>query len=58
MGDLHQVVISTIGFLIGMTIMEVIIKPTLVRFGKTVLKKVDDHVEVLPDWLHSEPYDR
>ena len=58
MEDLHQIFNSLVGFLVGMTLMEVVVKPTLVRFGKTFLKKVDDHVEVLPDWLHSEPYDR
>ena len=54
MEDLHQVFDSLVGFLVGMTLMEVVIKPSLVRFGKTFLKKVDDRVDVVPDWLHSD----
>ena len=41
-----------------MTLMEVIVKPTLVRFGKKALSSQDDRVDVVPDWLHQEPYDR
>ena len=54
MEDLHQIFDSLVGFLVGMTLMEVVVKPSLVRFGKTFLKKVDDHVDVVPDWLHSD----
>jgi hypothetical protein len=58
MEDLHQIFNSLVGFLIGMTLMEVIVKPTLVRFGKKALSSLDDRVDVVPDWLHQEPYDR
>ena len=62
MEDLHQMFDSLVGFLVGMTLMEVVVKPTLIRLGKSALKKVDDHVDVVPDWLHSEeqepPFDR
>ena len=58
MDDLHQIFNSLVGFLVGMTLMEVIVKPSLVRFGKKFLKRVDAQVDVVPDWLHSEPYDR
>ncbi len=40
-----------------MTLMEVVVKPSLIRFGKKFLKQVDDHVEVLPDWLHSDDWE-
>ena len=58
MEDLHQIFNSLVGFLIGMTLMEVIVKPTLVRFGRKALSSLDDRVDVVPDWLHQEPYDR
>lgn len=40
-----------------MTLMEVIIKPTLVRFGKKFLKTVDDKVDVVPNWLHDDDWE-
>ena len=58
MTDLQQMFDSMIGFLVGMTLMEVVIKPSLIRFGKKALSSLDDRVDVVPDWLHSEPYDR
>jgi len=54
MTDLHAIFDSLVGFLVGMTLMEVVVKPTLVRFGKKALSSLDDHVDVVPDWLHSE----
>ena len=58
MEDLHAIFNSLVGFLVGMTLMEVIVKPTLVRFGRRALSSLDDRVDVVPDWLHQEPYDR
>ena len=54
MEDLHQIFDSLVGFLVGMTLMEVVVKPTLVRFGKRALSSLDDRVDVVPDWLHSD----
>jgi hypothetical protein len=54
MADLQQMFDSMIGFLVGMTLMEVVIKPTLVRFGKKALSSLDDRVDVVPDWMHSD----
>ena len=54
MADLQQMFDSMIGFLVGMTLIEVVIKPTLVRFGKKALSSLDDRVDVVPDWLHSD----
>lgn len=58
MEDLHAIFNSLVGFLVGMTLMEVVVKPTLVRFGRKALSSLDDRVDVVPDWLHQEPYDR
>lgn len=58
MEDMHAIFDSLVGFLVGMTLMEVVVKPTLVRFGKKALSSLDDRVDVVPDWLHQEPYDR
>jgi hypothetical protein len=58
MEDLHQIFDSLVGFLIGMTIMEVIIKPTLVRLGKQALSSLDEQIDVVPDWLHDDEFDR
>ncbi len=40
------------------TLIEVVVKPILVRFGKKGLSLLDDHVDVVPDFLHQEPFDR
>ena len=37
-----------------MTLMEVVVKPSLIRFGKTFLSQVDDRVDVVPDWLYEK----
>ena len=57
MADLQQMFDSMIGFLVGMTLMEVVIKPTLVRFGKKFLKNIDDKVDVVPNWLHDDDWE-
>lgn len=54
MEDLHQIFDSLVGFLVGMTLMEVVVKPSLIRFGKTFLSQVDDRVDVVPDWLYEK----
>ena len=58
MADLHQMFDSLVGYLVGMTLIEVVVKPILVRFGKNGLSLLDDHVDVVPDYLHQEPFDR
>jgi hypothetical protein len=58
MADLHQMFDSLVGYLVGMTLIEVVVKPILVRFGKQALSSLDDHVDVVPDFLHQEPFDR
>ena len=57
MADLQQMFDSMIGFLVGMTLMEVVINPTLIRFGKKALSSLDDRVDVVPDWLHSDDWE-
>ena len=58
MEDLHQIFDSLIGYLVGMTFIEVILKPLLVRSGMKVIRAVDRDASlpdwVIPDFLHSE----
>jgi hypothetical protein len=58
MDDLHQVFDALAGYLLGMTLVEVVVKPTMIKIGKKALSSLDDRVDVVPDWLHSEPFDR
>ncbi len=57
MSDLNAMFDAFVGYLVGMALVEVIVKPTIVRFSKKFLKQVDDRVEVLPDWLHSDDWE-
>ena len=49
---------SLVGYLVGMTLTEVILKPSLVRLGQKTLKNVDESSSVpdflIPDWLYDE----
>ena len=58
MSDLHFMFDSLVGYLVGMTFVEVILKPLLVRFGMTTLKSIDESSSVpdfvIPDWLYDE----
>ena len=58
MGDLHQIFDSLVGYLVGMTFVEVILKPLLVRNGQKLIRAVDHDASVpdwvIPDFLHSE----
>ena len=50
MTDLHQIFDSLIGYLVGMTFIEVILKPLLVRNGMKLIREVDQDPS-LPDWV-------
>ena len=54
MSDLNMMFDAFVGYLVGMALVEVIVKPTIVRFSKKGLAWLDGHVEVLPDFLHEE----
>ena len=58
MADLHQMFDSLIGYLVGMALVEVVVKPLVVKIGKKTLKSVDESAAVpdlvLPDWLYEE----
>ena len=58
MTDLHQIFDSTVGFLVGMALIEVVVKPLVVFAGKKTLKVVDRAASVpdwvVPDWLYDE----
>ena len=50
MTDLHQIFDSLIGYLVGMTFVEVILKPLLVRNGQKLIRAVDRDASV-PNWV-------
>ena len=50
MTDLHQIFDSLVGYLVGMTFVEVILKPLLVRSGKKLIRAADQD-PALPDWV-------
>jgi len=50
MTDLHQIFDSLIGYLVGMTLVETILKPVLVRSGMKLIRAVDRDASV-PDWV-------
>ena len=50
MEDLHAIADSLVAYLIGMTFVEVILKPLLVRNGMKLIRAVDRDPS-LPDWV-------
>ena len=50
MTDLHQIFDSLVGYLVGMTFIEVILKPLLVKNGQKLIRAVDRDASV-PDWV-------
>lgn len=54
MSDLNAMFDAFVGYLAGMALVEVIVKPTIVRLSKKALSSLDDRVDVVPDWLHSD----
>ena len=57
MSDLNALFDAFVGYLVGMALVEVIVKPTIVRFSKKALSSLDDRVDVVPDWLHSDDWE-
>ena len=59
MADLHVAFDSLVGYLVGMALVETIVKPAVVRFTKSSLKAVDRDASVpdwvVPDWLYEDP---
>ena len=58
MQDLHAAFDALVGYLVGMTLTETILKPLLVRNGQKLIRAVDQDPAlpdwVIPDFLHSE----
>ena len=54
MSDLNMMFDAFVGYLVGMALVEVIVKPTIVRFSKKGLGELDDRVSWVPNWLHSD----
>ena len=50
MTDLHQIFDSLVGYLVGMTFVEVVLKPFLMRNGQKLIREVDQDPS-LPDWV-------
>jgi ABC-type molybdate transport system permease subunit len=45
--DIHTLLFSFLGVMIA----EVVVKPIAIRTGRSLLRKLDDHIVVIPDWL-------
>jgi len=54
MSDLHQVFDALAGYLIGMALVETIVKPAMIKLTKKGLSSLDAHVDVVPDWLYRD----
>ena len=54
MSDLQLMFDAFVGYLVGMALVEVIVKPTIVRFSKKALYSLDARVSWVPDFLHEE----
>ena len=54
MSDLNMMFDAFVGYLVGMALVEVIVKPTVVRFSKKALGELDDRVSWVPDFLHED----
>ena len=52
--ELHQILDSAAGTFIALMVAEVLIKPTAVWVGKHLLRKADEKVDVIPDWLYED----
>jgi ABC-type molybdate transport system permease subunit len=45
--DLHALIFSFLGVMIA----EVVVKPIAIRTGRFLLRRLDNKIEVIPDWL-------
>ena len=45
--DIHALIYAFVGIMIA----EVVIKPIAIRLGRYLIKKLDDRILVIPDWL-------
>jgi hypothetical protein len=45
--DLHTAIASFFGVMVA----EVIVKPVAIRIGLWLLRKTDDRIAIIPDWL-------
>jgi len=45
--DIHALLFSFLGVMIA----EVVVKPIAIRTGRYLLRKLDDRIVVIPDWL-------
>lgn len=45
--DIHSLLSSFLGVMIA----EVVVKPIAIRTGRYLLRKLDDRIVVIPDWL-------
>ena len=55
MADLHVVFDSLVGYLVGMALIETVIKPSVIKLTQKGLKEADKHAnDLIPDWLYEE----
>ena len=45
--DIHTFFFSFLGVMVA----EVVVKPIAIRVGRYLLRKLDDRIVVIPDWL-------
>lgn len=45
--DLHALIFSFLGVMIA----EVVVKPIAIRTGRFLLRRLDNKIEIIPDWL-------
>jgi hypothetical protein len=45
--DIHTLLFSFLGVMIA----EVVVKPIAIRVGRYLLRKADDRIKIIPDWL-------
>lgn len=50
-------VLNFLDTVVALAFMEVIGKPLIVRITKKLIKKADDHIYIIPDWIHSDQED-
>ena len=55
MEDLHAIADSLIAYLVGMALVETVIKPSVIKLTQKGLKEADKHInDLVPDWLYEE----
>lgn len=49
--DMHEAANAALGAFFALMIAEAVIKPIATRLGQWLLKRVDNRIKIIPDWL-------